>query len=719
MNDSEEHRDTSVAPAKPSQLPVAPRLLVCVGSGPTSADLVRAARWMAASLNAPWLAVHVETAGDTRLAPADQQQLAETLQLAEQLGAEAVTITATDVAEELVRYARSRNVTNIVIGKPNWPRWKDWLRGALVYEIIRRCDDIDVYVIRGETDKRPRRVSPVPAVVPWRGFLAALAVVAACTGIGWFAFPHLAAVNLIMVYLIGVVIVSLWHGRGPSMLASVLSVAAFDFFFVPPYLTFRVADTQYLFMFAVMLVTGLVISTLTARVQFQAESARRREQRTATLYAMARDLVHAASLPALGEVVGKHLRGWQDCDVFLLLRSSASSVPVARPSRSHSFNAKPQAPARPLSAVAFSSALNENARRKALDRAITDVEDRPEGDVPLETLLATGEPLEEHERSVAVWVLEHGEVAGFGTSTLPSSRTLFVPLTTSQGRVGVLGVRPRAPKRLFTPDELRLLETFAGQIALAIERVRSSEDSQRHRVQLETERLRNSLLSAVSHDLRTPLAAIAGASSTLAESGPSLSEDTREELAASIYAETERLNRLVANLLDMTRLEAGALQLQREWQSLDDLIGGVVNRLSRLLRSREIVTHLPDDLPLVFVDELLMHQVLTNLLENAHRYAPAGLPIEISASVADGQLAIEIADRGTGFAPGEERLIFEKFYRSTHVGPRTGAGLGLAICRGILELHGGWILAENRIGGGAVFHISLPQPAEQPSVPKE
>jgi two-component system sensor histidine kinase KdpD len=451
------------------------------------------------------------------------------------------------------------------------------------------------------------------------------------------------------------------------MIASVLSVAAFDFFFVRPYYTFAVEDTQYLLTFIVMLITGLVISTLTARVRFQVESARSRERRTAALYAMSCDLVHVASLADLVGMAARHISGVFDADVWLLL-------PKIRLSRSES--------------------------------------------IRLQQHGSTHNALGDREQEVARWVFEYGERAGFGTDTLPSSQVLFVPMPAQQQRIGVLGVRTRS-RAVLTPDQVRLLETFAGQIALAIVRIKSSEEAQNARLQAESERLRSSLLSAVSHDLRTPLAAIAGASSTLVESNGSLDAKTRRELAVSIYDEVDHLNRLVANLLDMTRLEAGALQIRKEWYSVDDLLGGVLQRLARLLGGREVVVRMQQNMPLVQLDELLIHQVLTNLIENAVRYAPAGSAIEITATLCEGQLSVAVADSGPGLPPDRLDRVFDKFYRAAAAGTRTGAGLGLTICRGVVELHGGRIWAENREGGGAVFRFSLPQPASPPAVPTE
>lgn len=650
--------------------PAADRLMVCVGPSPHAQKLVRAARRMAASLHAPWLAVHIEVATPRRLSNEDRDRLAQTLHLAEQLGGEAVTLSAASFADDVLHYARSRNVTKILIGKPQQPRWREWLRGAYVYELARRCGDIDLYLISGE-ESEDVRAAPQLAATPiaWAPYAWSAFVVALCTAAGFLIFPYLDLdpLNLVMVFLLGVVGVSLRLGRGPSIVASILSVGAFDFFFVPPYYTLHVADPRYLLTFGVMLLTGLVISTLVSRVRAQADFARLREQRTTGLYALSRDLVNATTATELAECVPRHIHGLFDAEVFVLLPPRATANGTAR-------------------LVDYTPAKH---------------------------------PLTDNERGVADWVFEHGKLAGQGTDTLPASTSVFVPLRTKSKRLGVLGFRPREPIHRLSPDQRRLVEAFAGQIALAAERIRAADDAQQARLQIEAERLRSSLLSAVSHDLRTPLSAITGASSTLLDAGAPIDEATRRELAQSILNESARLNRLVANLLDMTRLDAGVLAVQREWQPLEEVVGVVLARLAPQLVDRPIHTHIAADLPLVPIDDLLIQQVLTNLLENAVKYSPARSPIDLRATFDADNVTVEVADRGPGLAPDELDRIFTRFYRSKHAGTASGVGLGLAICKGVVELHGGRIWAENRAQGGASIHFTLPRLGEPPTMIRE
>ena len=535
------------------------------------------------------------------------------------------------------------------------------MRGSLVYELTRRSGEIDVYVTSGDVAEG----EPIPAPAqrghePLAPYFYTFAVIAVCTAIGWLMFRRFDPTNIVMVYLVGVVAVSLRYGRGPSIMASILGVAGFDFCFVEPYYNFAVSDTEYLFTFAVMLATGLIISTLTLRVKAHAEAARQRERRTAALYEMSRDLTALQNSEAILTAVRRHVE-------------------------------------RDLQAQAAFWLPDESGRLKV----------QPVGE------------LVERKEGVAQWVFEHEEMAGLGTQTLPGADALYLPLMGSRGAVGVLGVQSMEANRPRRPEQVSLLETYAGLIALALERAEFAEQAEQSRIQIETERLRSSLLSAVSHDLRTPLAAIAGASSTLVERHDALNNQSRRELAESIYEETERLNRLVGNLLDMTRLEGGAMTIKREWQPFEEIVGVALNRFARPLREYKVVTNVPADLPLLPLDDVLIQQVLMNLLENAVKFSPAGSTIELSAQAKSGEVTVTVADEGAGFPAGVEQRIFEKFYRADQQQGRTGAGLGLAICRGIVQLHGGRIWAENRRTGGAAIHFVLPIVGEPPSIPAE
>jgi two-component system sensor histidine kinase KdpD len=648
--------------AVPGTWPVAERILVCVSPSPFAARVVRAARRMAAGMHAEWVVVNVETPAAARLSEENRDRVLQTLRLAEQLGAETVTLTGLDIPTEVLAYARRRNVTRILLGKPARPRWREVLFGSVVNELVRRSGDIDVYVITGEREGPQLPAAERPAsAVDWRGYAKAVSVVALCSAVAWLMFPRFEAANIIMVYLLGTALAAARLGRGPAILVSVLSVAAFDFFFVAPFMSFAVTDTQYLVTFGVMLVVAALISTLTARVRSQAEASRQRERRTAALYSMTRELVSQQGLDELLQAATRHI-----AEVF------GGRV------------------------VVFLPGPDAHLVRRA-------------GELPSGTDEAS-------ERGVAQWVQEHAQMAGRGSATLPGARALYLPLATARGTVGVLGVEPPSGESLATPEQLHLLETFAAQTALAIERVALVEEAQQAHLRSETERLRNSLLSAVSHDLRTPLATITGSASALVEQEAELDAAARRELAQAIQEEADRLNRLVQNLLEMTRLESGGIRVRKDWEPLEEVIGSALERVEKRLGARHVDIRLAPDLPLVPLDPLLIEQVLINLLDNAIKYTPGDTPIEISASIDDHAVRVVVADRGPGFAPGEESRVFDKFYRGETVGTRSGAGLGLAIARGIVEVHGGEIVAEPRPGGGALFRFTLPLAAEPPEV---
>lgn len=644
--------------------PAAETIMVCVNMKPRGPRLVRAARQMAADLHAKWIAVYVQIPRHLRLPQAERDRLVQTLRLAEQLGAETVTLTGENVAQELLSYARSRNATKIILGKPVRSRWKEWIFGSVVSELIQQSGEIDIYVITGEAGEgQPlirrslRRTSDIS------GYSYASIGVLIATIVAWLMFPYFAPANLIMMYLMAVIVVAIRCGRGPSVLASILSVASFDFFFVPPYFTFAVSDAQYFLTFGVMLVVALVISNLAVRIRRQAEMARDRERRTGVLYAMSRDLATHRGTSVLAQFAAKHLREVFDAQVAIFLAEADKRVQLQRG----------------------------------------------------EGLYFEFDP---KESGVAQWVFDHHERAGLGTDTLPGASALYMPLVGSAGAIGVVAVRPTDASRLLDPDQLHLLESLVNQTALAIERTRLSEEAQKAHVRAETERMRNAILSSVSHDLRTPLATITGAASSLAEERGELDPAARRELSRSIYREADRLDRLLKNLLDMMRIEAGAVQLTKEWHPVDEVVGPALARLEGRLRDHTVNTAFPADLPLVLVDGVLLEQVVVNLVENAAKYAPPGSAIDLSASASDREVIVEVADRGPGIPPGEEARIFDKFYRAKPA-REGGVGLGLTICRGIIEAHGGRIWAENRSGGGALFRFSIPLPDQQPPVETE
>ena len=645
--------------------PAGERLLVCIGPNPAGARLVRAGKRMATSLKCDWVVLYVEAPGQ-RISASDRDALVQNLQLAEELGAQTVTLSGPNPAEEVLAYARAHNATKIVVGKPTHAAWRDKLFGSMLDQLVRGSGDLDVYVITGDVEGEVVRRGPlVGRPSPIAEYGRAALVVALSTVVSFPVFSSLSLTNVAMVFLLGVALVASRYGRGPTIFASFLSIALFDFFFVPPRFTFAVSDVSYVLTFGVMLAIALLISGLTLRIRAQAETARERERRTAALYALSRELAATRGESDLVVAAARHVRDTFGVPAQILLP-------------------------------------DESGRLQA----------------PLGTTPAY--PMDEKEQSVAAWVFGRGRVAGAGTDTLPAAQGLYVPLIGSTGIIGVLGLRPDDPKRFQDPTVQHLLETFAGQAATALERAGLAERAQQEQVEVEAERLRTALLSSLSHDMRTPLGAITGALTSVLEDRGTLSESTRRDLLETALEEAQRMNRLIGNLLDMIRVESGALQVQKEWQPLEEAVGVALIRLEGRLRDHPVQVNLPPDLPLVPLDAVLIEQVFINLVENAVKYTPPGTPIEITATAVEGAVRVDVADRGPGLPPGEETRIFEKFYRAPGATSTSGVGLGLTICRGIITAHGGRIWAENRRGGGAVFHFTLPLAGAPPlQVPPE
>lgn len=651
------------------------RLLVCVGPSPTSARIIRTAKRMAAAFAAEWLAVAVNT-GNTGLTSAAQELTSRNLQLAEQLGAETHTLIGRNVAEVVLEYARSRNITKIIAGKTAQPWWKRLFFRTVVEELLEHSGEIDVYVITGEGGEvapaqQPPQARPVP--IPIKHYLATAAVVAICALLGWAGHSLRLArgapggeANIAMVFLAGVALVATRFGRGPAIMASIVSVLVFDFCFVPPYGTFAVSDTEYLITFGVMLGIGLLISTLAARQRAQLQASQEQEQRTARLFRMTRQLSELSGIDFLLQTAGRQLKEFFGGEIVVYLREPDGSLALR---------------------------LGQN----------TSVAKNPTNAI------------------VARWAADHDRMAGLNTDTLPNATALFVPLVGSQRTIGALGVRPDDLARFRDPEQRRLLETCASLTALSIERDQSVLTAQDAEVQMRAEQLRNALLSSVSHDLRTPLAAIAGIASNMREALLSRTNPREQEMLQTLVAQSHQLVRLVENLLDMAKLESGSTVLNRQWHVLEELVGSALARVRQELSSHIVKVQIPESFPLILVDGFLLEQAFVNLLENASRYTPAGTEIEISARSVGNRIEIHFADSGPGLPPGTHEKVFDKFFRATTATAdgRRGVGLGLAICQGIIQAHGGSITATNRPAGGADFMISLPCKQQSPQAAVE
>jgi two-component system, OmpR family, sensor histidine kinase KdpD len=637
--------------------PAADRLLVCISPSPLSEHLIRTARRLAGDLNAEWMVLFVETPQLAAMPPEKRERVNGLLRLGEELGARTQVLPAGSsiraTAQTIMEYAHKNNVTKIIAGKPLRPRWQEFVRGSLVDQLIHESGDIDVYVVTSpDRPAIPPEENPLQLHSPLSRYIWSLLLLIAATVLGKLLGGSIEPTNLVMVYLLIVVIAAVYLGRGPAILASILGVLAFDFFFVLPYFNFGVSDTQYVITFIALLLVGLVISQLTVRAREQAEAAQQREAETAELYDLSRDLAATADLDAILSALVHHCEQSFHRETVILL---------------------------------------------------------PEGNQLTTRLASTGLHLSDEELAVADWVYRHGEAAGRHTSTLPAAQLRYLPLKTARGVVGVLGVgKPGSTEGDLNPAQRRLMEAFANQAAQAIERVILAEEARQIKLLQEAEKLQNALLNSISHDLRTPLVSITGALTSLREQPDSLDEESRTSLLLTACEEADRLNRLVGNLLSMTRIESGALRLNLQPGDVQDVIGTALEQLGDRTAGRSIKVSVPDDFPLVPMDFTLIVQVVVNILENAVKYSPKGSMIEVTASLQEKNVHIEIADRGVGIPLADLRRVFDKFYRVQRPESVSGTGLGLSISKGIVEVHHGNIDAHTRDGGGTIIHVDLP-----------
>jgi two-component system, OmpR family, sensor histidine kinase KdpD len=632
------------------------RFLVAVAPDEQAEQLVRIGKRFADAMDAEWLVVSVETPAMLKLGEKARNRRVDVLRLAESLGAETVTLDGPSAAAALGEYARLRNVTRIVVGEPKRAGWRRLFRQSTAIELMKARRGFDVSSIAARepsaTGSATREGVADQHGIPWSRYAAGLPISIACTVLAAIMSPYFSLTDLVMVYLLGTTIAALRLGRGPAAMVAVVNTVAFDFLFVPPLYSLAVSNFKYVVTFGVMLAVALIIASLVASVRAQTRVAGARERRTSLLYGMSRELVSTRGFDSLTRVAVKHV-----AETF------ASRAVVLLPDEQGRL-AHPHAPA---ASVALHNA----------------------------------------DLSIAQWVFDRDTAAGLGTDALPGAPAQYLPLRGSGKVLGVLAVEPSHRRRLLLPEQRHLLETFAGQIALALERAALADEAERARVAAETESLRNTLLASISHDLRTPLAVIAGASSALNDSSTAFDEQSRRLLASSIENKAKEMTQIISNVLDLMRLEAGNVVLHRDWQTVDDLVGSALDRLQLQLEDHPVQVDLPPELPPVYVDGALMLQVFTNLLENAAKHTPPQTRISIRASAAEASVRVVVEDTGPGL-PGDPERLFGKFQRGRDESNTGGAGLGLAICRTIINLHGGRIEAARRPDGGARFTFTLP-----------
>ena len=640
------------------------RILVCVSEDPRAAGLIRYTKRLADRLHAPWTAICIETRRSLQLSDAERDRIATTLRLAEALGADALTIPAVErrIADDILTFARANNVTQIVIGKATRSWWFELVRGSVVHDLVRRAGNISIHVIAGDkldpetfagkgvrTAERAEAADPVPYV--W-----SLALVAVALGISKLIFPFLGIENVDLVFLTVVVTVAVRFGLFPSLVASIAASLCYNFFFLPPVYTFTITDPTNVAAFFFFMLIAVIVSNVAARVRTQAVMATGRARTTEYLYSFSRKLAGTATLD----------------DV--------------------------------LWATAYQTALMLKVRVVLL---------LPEhGLITVKAGYPPEDELDQADLAAANWAWSNDRPAGRGSDTLPGAKRLFLPMRTGRGPIGVIGIDDDRTGPILTPDQTRLLDALMDQGALAIERVRLVEDIDHVKRVVETDRLRSALLTSISHDLKTPLSSVLGSASTLRDLSGQLTDAEKGDLLATIIDESERLNRFIANLLDMTKLESGAIVPNSAPHDLGEVVGSALRRASKILIRHRVDLELQADLPMLDLDAVLFEQVLFNLLDNAAKYAPAGSLIQIQSWRESDSVCLQILDEGDGIPPDELETIFDKFYRvqkGDHVRP--GTGLGLAISRGFVEAMHGTISAANRSDrSGAVLTIRLPIP---------
>ncbi len=638
------------------------RVLVSVGKRPGAAALVRYGRRLADRLRASWTAVYVETSAAQRLNENERDRIAEALRVAERLGGEAVTIPASTVADGVIEYAQANNFTHIVVASTRRPRWLEFLRPSAAHEIIRRSGDLSIHVVPEEKPKTQDKGETPRAASAWKAepFVGSLGVVAVALAIGLVLQQSLAVSNIALVFLTAVLVSAISYGLWPSLFACFVSVLAYNFFFLPPLYTFTISDRENvvaLFFFALV---AMIASNLTARVRDQVVTARERAKVTEDLYLFSRKLAGIVLLDDLLWATVYQIAAMLKVRVVLLL---------------------------------------------------------PDGDgVSVRAGYPPEDLLDDADLAAARWAWEHSRAAGRGADTLPGAKRLFLPMRTGRGTIGIIGLDNDRPGPILSPDQRRLLDALSDQAALAIERVNLVQDIDRAKLTAETERLRSALLTSISHDLRTPLASILGSATSLKAYHGQLDEKAQDELIATIQDESERLNRFINNLLDMTRLESGAISVRAEATDLADVIGSALRRASKVLSTHHVKVELTPELPMPRLDAVLLEQVIFNLLDNAAKYAPGNSEVGVKASSDGAIVRVEVTDEGGGIPPGDLERIFDKFYRVNAAdSQRAGTGLGLAISRGFIEAMGGTITAGNRADrSGAIFTVALPVEANAP-----
>ncbi len=631
------------------------KLMVCISPSPFAARLIRIGRRMAANMQAEWFAVYVDTPQQLPAGEAEHGRLVKNIQLAEELGAEIITLTGNDAAEELLSFARKHNITQIIIGKPLKPFFREWLHGSVVDRMIKGSEGISVHVISGKPQPNASIQAPSINSQPlwFLPYVASLVMIALITAFSYFLRSYLGSVNIAMLYLLSVLFSAIAWGPYCGIFAAIFAFICFDFLLIPPSNSFTIFDIRFLIIFIIFLVIALMTGRLSQRLRQHVKQAQQREARTAALYALSRDIAATNELEQMLDYVIKKVSESIEGQVVILLPGADNKLVVRAKS---------------------------DAQQKIL--------------------------VDQNERAVAIWAFEHGQVVGRGTDTLSGADCTYIPLRTEQGIIGVFGIRPQ-DSNFLSPEQRRLLEAFASLTAIGINRIQLVEETKKTHLLAESERLHTALFNSISHELRTPLTSIIGAVTGLLDEDYLYDPTSRRDMLQTIKQGALRMNKLVNNLLDMTRVESGLLQLNKEWSDIQDVIGVAVSRVEGL-RGRPLQIDIEPDLPLIAVDFVLVEQVFVNLLDNAAKYSPPDSEISIKVSRDDGEFAISVSDSGPGIPVEDRESVFDKFYRLRTSRQISGTGLGLTICKAIVEAHGGRIWVSSNPGGGALVVFTLP-----------
>ncbi|MEO8400649.1 MAG: sensor histidine kinase KdpD [Gammaproteobacteria bacterium] len=629
--------------------PTSERLLVCIDHSTFSIKLIRTARRMATSLQAEWLVIYVDSAHN-QMSEVERQIAIENLRFAKELGAETSILSGDDLVKEIIEFSHINNITKIIIGKKIRPRWRDMLFSNLSDEIVRASNSIDVYIITGEADEFKIKSSTFVSKQPflWLEYLYGIITVGVCTLINYFSYPFLLPTNLVLIYLLGVVFMAARGQLGPSIMTALVSLMTYALLFVPVALSFTISDAHYLITFLVMLLITELITHLTMTAKKQSESTRLQERRTAALYRLNRELASHRGTDRLLQIAVNHISDVFDCDVLVLLPGSSGHLMVRS---------------------------NEN------------------------------QELDVKERSIAQWSYDLGQMAGLGTTTLPSSKSLYYPMQGTSDKIAVLRIQPKNPDKFIAPEQLHLLETIIRQVILAIEVDRLQEEVKKSQIEIEVKGLRSILLSSIARELQIPLADI---QSLLKHLIDDLDKIQMAEPAQNIQLYSDQLNRLIEHFLQTLQLEAGVIELKTEPHALEKIINSALIKVKKIANEKPIILHFDSELPTIQCDKTLLVRALINLIENAIKYTPTNTPLDISAKLNDKFIEISVADQGQGIGSEDLEKIFEKFYRGQNPPKSTGAGLGLFICRSIIQMHGGRIWVEPRVNGGSIFKFVLP-----------